>query len=103
MQAVIKTFEHAGRTFRIMQDPKYHRAHDVLDDQDNPVMIVSGKIAYVPEGRYGNFEFFGGQYEFFMVPISTRIETATGDFVEAIEYMARYYLEVMDMLGVSKT
>lgn len=103
MQAVIKTFEHAGRTFRIMQDPKYQRAYDILDDQDEPVMIVSGKIAYVPEGRYGNFEFFGGQYEFFMVPISTRIETATGDFVEAIEYMARYYLEVMDMLGISKT
>ena len=103
MQAVIKTFEHAGRTFRIMQDPKYQRAHDVLDDQDNPIMIVSGKIAYVPEGRYGNFEFFGGQYEFFKAPISTLIETGTGNFVEAIEYMARYYLEVMDTLGISKT
>lgn len=88
MQAVIKTFEHAGRTFRIMQDPKYERAYDVLDDQDNPIMI-----AYVSEGRYGNFEFFGGQYGFFKVPISTRIETATGDFVEAIIFAARHYLE----------
>ena len=98
MQAVIKTFEHAGRTFRIMQDPKYQRAYDILDDQDEPVMIVSGKIAYVPEGRYGNFEFFGGQYEFFKVPISTLIKTETPDFLEAIIFIARHYLKATDLI-----
>lgn len=93
MQAVIKTFEHAGRTFRIMQDPKYQRAHDVLDDLDEPIMIVSGKTAYVPEGRYGNFELFCGEYEFFKTPISTLIKTGTSNFVEAITFVARHYLE----------
>ena len=91
--ANVKFFEHDGKKLTIQSNGSMVEVRNQEDESDLVMIVDHNSNIHTFEGRYGHLSKFNGIFEFFKAPISTRVVTGCAEYIDAIEFVTRHYLD----------